>query len=153
MEKKKFEKLREEGRVSQAPSSFDFAPQMDRREPEFATQESEFRASNANIRFIRDKGQRFSAPGKKQSKPKITIQRILDDVLDKEKWQGKWRKIKDFVKNKKRDDGKGQSAGSERDQVFNTLLALYAGDDEEEVFSELNGLYERYPQEIEFYIP
>jgi hypothetical protein len=74
-------------------------------------------------------------------------------VLDKEKWQGKWRKIKDFVKNKKRDDGKGQSVGSERDQVFNALLALYAGDDEEEVFSELNGLYERYPQEIEFYIP
>ena len=39
MEKKKFEKLREEGgRVSQVPSSrFDFAPQMDRREPQVAT--------------------------------------------------------------------------------------------------------------------
>jgi hypothetical protein len=32
-------------------------------------------------------------------------------------------------------------------------MALYAGDEEEEVFSELNALYERYPQEIEFYIP
>lgn len=30
---------------------------------------------------------------------------------------------------------------------------MYAGDDEEEVFSELNGLYERYPSEVEFYIP
>ena len=49
------------------------------------------------------------------------------------------------MKNKKWDEGQGQGVGSERDQVFNALLALYAGDDEEEVFSELNGLYERYP--------
>ena len=37
--------------------------------------------------------------------------------------------------------------------MFNTILAMYAGDEEEEVFSELNGLYERYPSEVEFYIP
>lgn len=76
-------------------------------------------------------------------------------MLDKEKWQSKWKKIKDFVKNKKRDNGlSGQSdLGSERDQVFTALLALYAGEDEEEVFSELNSLYEKAPQEIEFYIP
>jgi hypothetical protein len=30
---------------------------------------------------------------------------------------------------------------------------MYAGDDEEDVFTELNGLYERYPAEVEFYIP
>ena len=101
--------------------------------------------SNQNIKFIRDQNQRFSVPGKKQSKPKITIQRILDDVLNKDKWQSKWKKIKDFVKNKKRDDGLGENMRSERDDVFNTLMALYAGEDEEEVFSELNGLYERFP--------
>ena len=37
----------------------------------------------------------------KKSKPKITFQRILDDVLDKKKWQEKWNKIKKFVKIKK----------------------------------------------------
>ena len=74
-------------------------------------------------------------------------------MLNKDKWQSKWKKIKDFVKNKKRDDGGGEKMGSERDEVFNTLMALYAGEDEDEVFSELNGLYERFPLEIEFYIP
>ena len=92
---------------------------------------------------------------KKQSKPKITLQRILDDVLNKDKWRGKWKKIKNFVKNKRRngeaDDG--AQGRPERDDVFNTILAMYAGDEEEEVFSELNGLYERYPSEVEFYIP
>ena len=42
---------------------------------------------------------------------------------------------------------------SERDDVFNALLALYAGDEEDEIFSELNQLYESYPEEVEFYIP
>lgn len=69
----------------------------------------------------------------------------MDDVLDKDKWQSKWKKIKDFVKNKKKDVGLGDQIRSERDDVFNALLALYAGDDEEEVFSELNELYESFP--------
>ncbi len=67
----------------------------------------------------------------------------MDDVLNKDKWQSKWKKIKDFVKNKKKDND--SQVGSERDDVFNTLLALYAGDEEEEVFAELNTLYERFP--------
>jgi len=32
-------------------------------------------------------------------------------------------------------------------------LALYAGDEEDEVFSELAILYEKYPEEVEFYVP
>ena len=115
---------------------------MDRREPQVPTIESDLRVPTSSIRFIRDH-KHGPALVKKQSKPKVTLQRILDDVLDKDKWQSKWKKIKDFVKNKKKDDG--AKIGSERDDVFNALLALYAGDDEEEVFSELNGLYERYP--------
>ena len=59
------------------------------------------------------------------------------------------------MKNKRRngeaDDG--AQGRPERDDVFNTILAMYSGDEEEEVFSELNGLYERYPSEVEFYIP
>jgi hypothetical protein len=35
--------------------------------------------------------------------------------------------------------------------VFSAILALYAG--EEDVFSELNSLYDKYPSEVEFYIP
>ena len=80
---------------------------------------------------------------KKQSKPKITLQRILDDVLNKDKWRGKWKKIKDFVKIKKNKDGSRRH--SERNDVFNAILALYAGDEEDEVFTELSILYKRYP--------
>ena len=85
----------------------------------------------------------------KRQKPKITIQKILDEVLDKKKWEEKWLKVKAFVKKKKSKAG----MHSERDDVFNAILALYAGDDEDDVFTELAGLYEKYPSEIEFYIP
>ena len=29
------------------------------------------------------------------------FKKILEDVLDKKNWQEKWKKIKDFVKNKR----------------------------------------------------
>ena len=61
--------------------------------------------------------------------------------LTHQNWKEKWEKIKDFVKNKKNKGGKH----SERDEVYNAILALYAGDDEEEVFSDLTVLYEKYP--------
>ncbi len=78
------------------------------------------------------------------------FKKILDEVLDKKNWQEKWKKIKLFVQKKR---GKSGNTGSERDEVFNAILALYAGDDEEEVFSELARFYEKYPAEIEFYVP
>jgi hypothetical protein len=37
--------------------------------------------------------------------------------------------------------------------VFNLILALYAGEDEDEVFKDLDLLYRKYPREVEFYIP
>ena len=77
--------------------------------------------------------------GVKRSKPKITFQRILEDVLDRSKWREKWTKIKEFVKKGRNKEG--QSVHSERNDVFNALLALYAGDEETEVFNELNTLY------------
>ena len=83
---------------------------------------------------------------RKQKARAITFQRILDDVLNKDKWQEKWTKIKQFVR--KKPTGKDQS---EKDDVFSAILALYAG--EEDVFSELNTLYDKYPTEVEFYIP
>ena len=96
----------------------------------------------------------FTLPGNnpqlKPKKSKVIFKKILDEVLDKKNWEAKWRKIKAFV-NKKRNKGGYQT--SHRDQVFNTLLALYAGDDEDEVFSELARLYEKHPDEFEFYVP
>lgn len=88
----------------------------------------------------------------RKQKQKITFQKILDDVLNKDKWSEKWKKIKQFVKKKGGKDGSARSH-PEKDDVFNAILALYAGDEEHEVFSELNMLYEQYPSEVEFYIP
>jgi hypothetical protein len=45
------------------------------------------------------------------------------------------------------------SASLKRRMVFNTILALYAGEDEEEALAELDHLFEKCPKEIEFYIP
>lgn len=45
--------------------------------------------SSRNFQYIK-----HSAPGMKKSKTKIVFQRILDDVLDKHKWEEKWTKIK-----------------------------------------------------------
>jgi hypothetical protein len=65
--------------------------------------------------------------------------------LSKDKWQEKWTKIKQFVRKKQ------TGSRDEKDDVFSAVLALYAG--EEDVFSELNALYDKHPQEVEFYVP
>ena len=41
----------------------------------------------------------------------------------------------------------------EKNQIFTVILALYAGEDEQEVFKDLNNLYQKHPKEVEFYIP
>jgi hypothetical protein len=41
----------------------------------------------------------------------------------------------------------------EKNQVFTVILALYAGEDEKEVFADLDNLYKKHPAEVEFYIP
>ena len=42
---------------------------------------------------------------------------------------------------------------NEKNRIFNLILALYAGEDEEAIFVELAKIYEKYPREVEFYIP
>jgi len=37
--------------------------------------------------------------------------------------------------------------------MFNLILALYAGENEEMIFKDLDLLYEKYPADLEFYIP
>jgi hypothetical protein len=77
---------------------------------------------------------------KKPSKPRVTFSKIMDDVLDKSKWISKWEKIKLFVKNKK--SQKDDSVQTERYDVFNAILALYAEDEEEGALVKLGSLYE-----------
>lgn len=52
----------------------------------------------------------------------------------------KWQKIKEFITSKKPSD-----KITDKDRLFNAILALYAGDDPEEVFSDLTLLYEKHP--------
>ena len=42
---------------------------------------------------------------------------------------------------------------NEKNQIFNLILALYAGENEIEIFKDLDALYDKYPAELEFYIP
>lgn len=62
----------------------------------------------------------------------------------------KWIKFKEFIAKKVISK---DSKVSEKQMVYSAILALYAGDEAEDVFSDLSNLYERYPQEVEFYIP
>jgi hypothetical protein len=41
----------------------------------------------------------------------------------------------------------------EQNYVFNLILALYADEDQKEVFHELDKIYAYNPAEVEFYIP
>lgn len=41
----------------------------------------------------------------------------------------------------------------EKNYVFNLILALYADEDEQKVFNELDKIYQYSPAEVEFYIP
>jgi hypothetical protein len=40
-----------------------------------------------------------------------------------------------------------------KSQTFTLILALYAGENEEMIFKELDELYSKYPADLEFYIP
>ena len=52
----------------------------------------------------------------------------------------------------KRQNRKGSQKAS-KSEIFNIIMALYAGEDQNEVFAQLNKLADRYPEEIEFYVP
>ena len=58
--------------------------------------------------------------------------------------------MKSFVTKRQQRKGSDKVSKSE---IFNVIMALYAGEDQNEVFSQLNALADRYPDEIEFYVP
>ena len=61
----------------------------------------------------------------------------------------KWKKFKEFINSKVNK----QEKVSGKIKVYNAILTLYAGEEAEEVFSEMARLYQEYPLEVEFYIP
>ena len=42
---------------------------------------------------------------------------------------------------------------SNKADIFNVILMLYAGEDHDQVFRELKVMADRYPREVEFYVP
>jgi len=87
----------------------------------------------------------------------------VDKIITKENWKTRWSKIKTFVHNNQAAIRQQLAThgmrnmdayfNDEKNQVFNLILALYAGEDVQEVFEDLDGVYKRYPSELEFYIP
>ena len=57
--------------------------------------------------------------------------------MDKKNWKQRWSKVKGFLGKNKNEKVQGQLEAyfkNERSQIFNMILALYAGEDEGEVF-------------------
>ena len=65
-------------------------------------------------------------------------------------WKNKWRKLKGFVTQRKH---KYKSTGKQeiRDAIFSAVLALYAGENGQLV--QLDDLCDKFPNEVQFYIP
>ena len=70
-------------------------------------------------------------------------------------WKQRWRKLKRLVKKRRggTDALDSSSLLNERDNIFNSILALYAGEDLDVIFEQLETYADRYPEEIDFYIP
>ena len=65
-------------------------------------------------------------------------------------------KVKDYQKAvaKLGEGGKLEAyLADEKNQIFTAILALYAGENETEIFKDLNELHKKHPREVEFYIP
>ena len=76
--------------------------------------------------------------------------------MDKKNWEQRWAKVKGFLGKGKNEKVQGQLDAyfnNERSQIFNMILALYAREDEVEVFKALDAMYAKHPREVEFYIP
>ena len=84
---------------------------------------------------------------------------MLAKIVTKQRWKKRLYQIKSFIrKNLSRDGTNGENYlrlyfKNEYNQIFNLILALYAGENKELIFKDLDGLYEEYPEDLEFYIP
>lgn len=96
---------------------------------------------------------------------KNEFKNLVNKITDKKNWKQRWGKIKQFIETNRQvlahmarqDEGDEQAEADfmahEKNQIFTLIMALYAGEDEHEVFRDLDILYQRHPREVEFYIP
>ena len=96
----------------------------------------------------------------KKANAKENLKDLVDKIIDKKNWKQRWSKIKTFIHTNQK--ALSQQLGganlddyyqNEKNQIFNLILALYAGEDENEVFRDLDLIYSKYPRDFEFYIP
>ena len=80
--------------------------------------------------------------------------------MNKRNWKERWSKLKNFVKTAQRpgdwsgkNSHRGQQACSGKAEIFNVIMAMYAGEEHNQVFRELKIMADRYPVEVEFYVP
>lgn len=93
---------------------------------------------------------------------KVEFKKLIERITDKKNWKQRWGKVKQFIEtnrnalahlgNKDQNDT-GDFAAHEKNQIFTLIMALYAGEDESQIFTDLDHLYQRHPREVEFYIP
>ena len=96
----------------------------------------------------------------KKANAKINLKDVVDKITDKKNWKQRWSKIKTFIATNQKALSQKLGAANledyytnEKNQIFNLILALYAGEDENEIFRDLDVIYSKYPREFEFYIP
>ena len=102
--------------------------------------------------------------GQKQKQlAKNNFKTLVDKITNKKNWKTRFTKIKTFIQQNQRAlsqqlSGQGghnleEYINNGKNQMFNLILALYAGENEEMIFKDLDLLYEKYPADLEFYIP
>jgi hypothetical protein len=97
----------------------------------------------------------------KKAIAKNKFKHLVKEIIDKKKWKDRFTKIKVFIHTNQKALSQQLGAGkdleeymkNEKNQIFNLILALYAEEDETEVYRDLDLMCSKYPSEFEFYIP
>lgn len=81
---------------------------------------------------------------------KNEFKKLLDKITDKNNWKNRWGKVKQFIEQNKQalaqlarqeHSEQGDYITHEKNQIFTLIMALYAGEDEQEIFRDLDILY------------
>jgi len=87
----------------------------------------------------------MSMQQKKKKNIKLAFKNVLSKIVSNQNWKSRWNKLKSFVTSKQNMKNSADSRLSERNAVFQLILALYAGEDTKLVFTQLEILAEKYP--------
>ena len=78
---------------------------------------------------------------------KQEFKRLIEKITDKKNWKQRWGKIKQFIETNKQalaqlakqeQSDMDDYAAHEKNQIFTLIMALYAGEDQNEIFGELD---------------